>query len=40
MITMMLQVERPGKVLSSKQMHGTKKYIDRESLLDNPQVTN
>ena len=30
--------ELPGKVLSSKQMHGTKKYILREQLMSNPQV--
>jgi len=29
-------VELPGKILSSKQMHGTKKYIEREVLLTNP----
>jgi len=28
-------VDLPGKVLSSKQMHGTKKYIEREALLAN-----
>ena len=28
----------PGKVLSSKQMHGTKKYILRDTLLQNSQI--
>jgi len=31
-------VDLPGKVLSSKQMHGTKKYIERESLMSNTQL--
>jgi hypothetical protein len=31
-------VELPGKVLSSKQMHGTKKYIERETLMQNQQL--
>jgi len=31
-------VDLPGKVLSSKQMHGTKKYIERESLLQNTEL--
>ena len=29
-----------GKILSSKQMHGTKKYIERESLMGNQQLYN
>jgi len=33
-------VELPGKILSSKQMHGTKKYIERESLMGNQQLYN
>lgn len=33
-------VDLPGKVLSSKQMHGTKKYIEREGLLANSQLYN
>jgi len=28
-------VDLPGKVLSSKQMHGTKKYIERDILMQN-----
>lgn len=31
-------VDLPGKILSSKQMHGTKKYIERETLMSNPQL--
>merc|ERR1719483_509749 len=31
-------VDLPGKVLSSKQMHGTKKYIERDILLGNNQL--
>jgi len=31
-------VDLPGKVLSSKQMHGTKKYIERDALLANSQL--
>lgn len=31
-------VELPGKILSSKQMHGTKKYIERETLMQNQQL--
>ena len=31
---------QPGKILSSKQMHGTKKYIERESLMGNQQLYN
>ena len=30
--------ELPGKILSCKQMHGTKKYIQREQLLHNTQL--
>ena len=30
--------ELPGKILSCKQMHGTKKYIQREQLLHNGQL--
>merc|ERR1719309_515791 len=31
-------VDLPGKVLSSKQMHGTKKYIERDTLMQNTQL--
>jgi len=31
-------VDLPGKVLSSKQMHGTKKYIERETLMQNAEL--
>jgi len=31
-------VDLPGKVLSSKQMHGTKKYIERDTLMQNVQL--
>ena len=30
--------ELPGKILSCKQMHGTKKYILRDTLLQNSQI--
>jgi len=31
-------VDLPGKVLSSKQMHGTKKYIERDVLMQNNEL--
>lgn len=33
-----VKVDLPGKILNKKQMHGTKKYIEREALLSNPQL--